>query len=100
MERARDSFQRATELMPTFCAAFSNLGATLGELDQPEAAVAAFSRALERDPQGFTILNNIGVVSRELDRLDESEQALARVTPCADLRVRSLQSGPYAISAR
>jgi tetratricopeptide (TPR) repeat protein len=83
LEHARDSFQRASELMPTFSAAFSNLGATLGELDQPEAAVAAFSRALEHDPEGFTILNNIGVVNRELGRLDESEQALARVTALA-----------------
>src|SRR5262249_6003876 len=45
-ERARNAFQRAADLMPTFSAAFSNLGATLGELDQPEAAIAAFSQAL------------------------------------------------------
>ena len=37
---ARDAFQRAADLMPTFSAAFSNLGATLGELDRPEAALA------------------------------------------------------------
>src|SRR5919204_301972 len=36
MERASDSFRRAGELMATFSAAFSNLGATLGELDRPE----------------------------------------------------------------
>jgi tetratricopeptide (TPR) repeat protein len=83
MERARDGFQRAADLMPTFSAAFSNLGATLGELDQPEAAVAAFSRALEHDPESFTIFNNIGVVNRELGRLDESERALTRVTELA-----------------
>jgi tetratricopeptide (TPR) repeat protein len=51
MERARDGFQRAADLMPTFSAAFSNLGATLGELDEPERAVAAFSKALESDPE-------------------------------------------------
>lgn len=49
MERARDAFQRAADLMPTFSAAYSNLGAVLGELDQPEAAVAAFTRARPRE---------------------------------------------------
>jgi tetratricopeptide (TPR) repeat protein len=83
MERARDGFQRAAALMPTFSAAFSNLGATLGELDQPEAAVVAFGHALEHDPESFTILNNIGVVNRELGRLDESEKALLRVIELA-----------------
>jgi Tfp pilus assembly protein PilF len=83
MDRARDAFQRAADLMPTFSAAFSNLGATLGELDQPEAAVAAFSQALLHDPQSFTILNNIGVVNREIGQLDESERALLRVTEIA-----------------
>jgi tetratricopeptide (TPR) repeat protein len=83
MERARAAFQQAADLMPTFSAAFSNLGATLGELDQPHAAVAAFSRALEHDPESFTILNNVGVVNRDLGRLDESERALARVTAIA-----------------
>jgi tetratricopeptide (TPR) repeat protein len=83
MERARDNFQRAADLMPTFSAAFSNLGATLGELDQPEAAIGAFSRALEHDPESFTILNNIGVVNREIGRLGESEQVLIRVTELA-----------------
>jgi tetratricopeptide (TPR) repeat protein len=83
LERARDAFQRAADLMPTFSAAFSNLGATLGELDQPEAAIAAFSQALLHDPESVTILNNIGVVNREIGRLDESERALVRVTAIA-----------------
>jgi tetratricopeptide (TPR) repeat protein len=83
LERARDAFQHAADLMPTFSAAFSNLGATLGELDQPEAAIAAFSQALLHDPESFTILNNIGVVNREIGRLDESERALMRVTAIA-----------------
>ncbi len=39
MARARDAFQRAADLMPAFSAAFSNLGATLGELDEPAAAL-------------------------------------------------------------
>ena len=47
MERAREPFQRAGDLMPTFSAAFGNLGATLGELDRPEAALEAFTQALD-----------------------------------------------------
>jgi tetratricopeptide (TPR) repeat protein len=65
--------------MPTFAAAFSNLGAALGELDEPEAALAAFRHALVHDPLGFQILTNIGVVTRELGRLDESAATLRRV---------------------
>ncbi len=83
MERARDEFRRATDLMPTFSAAFSNLGATLGELDDTEGALAAFEHALAHDSGNFTILNNVGVVSRELGRFDESEAALRRVTALA-----------------
>ena len=63
MPRARDAFQRAADLMPTFSAAFSNLGATLGELGEPAAALRAFRQALAHDPRSFTILNNIGVSS-------------------------------------
>lgn len=77
--RARDEFQRAGDLMPAFSAAFSNLGAALGELGEPAAALAAFRRALAHDPRSFTILNNVGVVCRELGRLDDSEAAFRDV---------------------
>jgi len=76
---ARDAFQRASELMPAFSSALGNLGATLGELGEPEAALEEFDRAMAVDPDNFTILNNIGVVSRELGRLAESEAACRRV---------------------
>ena len=41
MAQARDAFQRAADLMPTFSAAFSNLGATLGELGEPARGARA-----------------------------------------------------------
>ena len=69
--------------MPTFSAAFSNLGATLGELDDPARALAAFEQALAHDPRSFTILNNVGVVNRELGRLDVSEAAFRQVVAIA-----------------
>jgi tetratricopeptide (TPR) repeat protein len=80
MAQARDAFARAGMLMPTFSAAFSNLGATLGELDDPDGAAAAFQHALQHDPDNFTLLNNIGVMERERGRLAASEEVLARVT--------------------
>lgn len=83
MDRAHEGFQRAKDLMPSFSAACSNLGATLGELGEPEAALAAFKQALRYDADSFTILNNIGVVTRELGRLDESEDALLSVIELA-----------------
>jgi tetratricopeptide (TPR) repeat protein len=79
MERASTAFAEAGRLMPSFSAAFSNLGATLGELDRSDEALRAFQQALAYDPNGYTILNNIGVVSRELGRLHESEAAFRQV---------------------
>jgi tetratricopeptide (TPR) repeat protein len=46
LERACAAFDRACRAMPRFTAAWSNLGATLGELDRPGEALAAFQRAL------------------------------------------------------
>ena len=79
MERARDSFAEAGRLMPSFSSAFSNLGATLGELGRSAEALQAFQHALRYDPHGYPILNNIGVVSRELGRLADSEAAFRQV---------------------
>jgi tetratricopeptide (TPR) repeat protein len=79
MEAACASFAEATRLMPGFSPAFSNLGATLGELDRPEEALDALERARALDPFGVQVINNIGVVTRELGRLAESEAALRDV---------------------
>ena len=79
MERASQAFAEAGRLMPTFSAAFSNLGAAVGELGRSEEALRAFRHALKYDPDGSSILNNIGVVSRELGRLADSEAAFRKV---------------------
>lgn len=79
MEQAGQAFAEAGRRMPSFSAAFSNLGATLGELGRSEDALRAFHQALEYDPNGYSILNNIGVVSRELGRLSDSEAAFRQV---------------------
>jgi hypothetical protein len=39
MVKAGESFQRAADLLPRFEPAWSNLGATLGELDRPQEAL-------------------------------------------------------------
>lgn len=83
MERASEAFRAAAERLPAFGSAWSNLGATLGELDRPAEALAAFERALACDPQSPQTVNNIGVVQRELGRLAESEAAFRKVTTLA-----------------
>ena len=99
MARARDAFQRAADLMPTFSAAFSNLGATLGELDEPAAALAAFEQALAHDPRSFTILNNIGVVTPRAGPARRIGSGVpARHRDRAGVRVRPLQPRPHAVS--
>jgi tetratricopeptide (TPR) repeat protein len=83
MEQASRAFAEAGRIMPSFSAAFSNLGAALGELGRPEEALRAFEQALKYDPNGYTIVNNIGVVSRELGRLADSEAAFRNVVALA-----------------
>src|SRR5690349_7535712 len=79
MIKASESFQRAADLLPTFEPAWSNLGATLGELDRPQDALAAFERALALKPESPQAVNNVGVVRRELGRLSDSEAAFRKV---------------------
>jgi tetratricopeptide (TPR) repeat protein len=79
MVKAGESFQRAAERLPAFEPAWSNLGATLGELDRPQEALDAFERALALAPSSPQALNNVGVVRRELGRLGESEAAFRQV---------------------
>lgn len=79
MVKAGESFRRAADLLPRFEPAWSNLGATLGELDRPQEALAAFERALALNPSSPQAVNNVGVVRRELGRLSESEAAFRQV---------------------
>jgi len=79
MVRASESFQVAANLLPGFISSWANLGATLGELDRPQEALAAFERALAIDPSNPQALNNVGVARRELGRLTESEAAFRQV---------------------
>ena len=83
MEQASLAFRAAAEGLPAFGPAWSNLGATLGELDRPAEALAAFEHALECDPRSHQTVNNIGVVKRELGQLPESEAAFRTVTTLA-----------------
>jgi tetratricopeptide (TPR) repeat protein len=76
-------FRAAAERMPRLASAWANLGATLGELDRPEEALAAFEHVLASDPANHQAWNNIGVVRRELGQLAESEAACRRVTELA-----------------
>jgi tetratricopeptide (TPR) repeat protein len=69
--------------MPTFAAAFSNLGAALGELERPEEAIGALEQALANDPNGFPTLSNLGAVYRDLGRLDEAEATFRRAIALA-----------------
>lgn len=80
---AAEAFATAARLMPTFAAAWSNLGAALGELDRPQDALDALQQALRHDPRGHPVLNNIGAVHRDAGRLDEAEAAFREVIALA-----------------
>ena len=77
---AAEAFAEAGRLMPSFAAAFGNLGAALGELERYDAAVAALEHALRFDPLGHTLLNNLGAVWRDIGRLDRAEATFREVT--------------------
>lgn len=78
-ERAASAFAEAGRLMPSFAAAFTNLGAALGELERHDEAIAALEQALRFDPAGHTIINNLGAVFRDTGRLAEAEASFRRV---------------------
>ena len=79
MAAAAEAFGAAARLLPGFAPAAANWGATLGELDRPDEALAAFRQALAADPDNPQVHNNLGVVLRETGRLAESEEAFRTV---------------------
>jgi tetratricopeptide (TPR) repeat protein len=82
-ERAAAAFAEAARLMPSFAAAYANLGAALGELERPGDALAALEQAAVLDPFSHAIHSNIGASLRDLGRLSEAEAAFRRVLAIA-----------------
>jgi len=61
-------WQRATEIDPTYAAAFNNLGIAYEQLGKFEQAGKAYEKALELEPQNLTIQQNYDLFKEINDR--------------------------------
>jgi Tfp pilus assembly protein PilF len=61
-------WERATEIDPTYAAAFNNLGIAFEQLGKFERAGKAYERALELDPQNIAIQQNYDLFKEINDR--------------------------------
>ena len=61
-------WERATEIDPTYAAAFNNLGIAYEQLGKFEQAGKAYEKALELDPQNLTIQQNYDLFKEINDR--------------------------------
>jgi Flp pilus assembly protein TadD len=61
-------WERATELDPTYAAAFNNLGIAFEQLGKFDQAEKAYEKALELDPQNLSIQQNYDLFKEINDR--------------------------------
>lgn len=61
-------WERATEIDPTYAAAFNNLGIAFEQLGKFERAGKAYEKALELDPQNIAIQQNFDLFKEINDR--------------------------------
>jgi len=61
-------WERATEIDPTYAAAFNNLGIAFEQLGKFERAGKAYEKALELDPQNIAIQQNYDLFKEINDR--------------------------------
>lgn len=61
-------WERATEIDPTYAAAFNNLGIAFEQLGKFEQAGKAYERALEIEPQNLSIQQNYDLFKEINDR--------------------------------
>ena len=72
MDDAVKSYQKAVAVKPDYAEAHNNLGVTLKNLDQLEAAVESYEKALALKPDYADAYANRGNVLKDLKRLDEA----------------------------
>jgi serine/threonine protein kinase/tetratricopeptide (TPR) repeat protein len=74
---AREAFERAVTLSPSYGPAIGNLGTLCGMIGQPDEAIEWSLRAISLDPQGkHGYLGTIALAYAELDLTTEGRQAL------------------------
>ena len=78
-EDAAREFQKAVRSKPNSISAKTNLGATLGVLNQPNEAIIQFQGVLELEPGNTTAHYNLGFLMAELGRNEEAEKHLRLV---------------------
>lgn len=77
-DAALKSFLRATELDPSFAAAWTEVGNSQLGLDRAPAAAKSFSRALQLEPADLTARYNLAYTLRQLGRYQEAAEQYRR----------------------
>lgn len=89
LEHARQAYERAVALSPTYVRAQVNLGAVYREQGALDKAEAAFEQALVAEPGQVEALNNLGLIYAGRGQYPEAislyQQALARAPEQAEI---------------
>jgi len=85
--RAAKSFEKATEIDPTFVPARMNIGAITFEFRDYEASYAAFDAVLKAEPKNLDAMLSKAVAARGLERYDEAEAGYKAVLAQDDKHV-------------
>jgi hypothetical protein len=79
---AREAYEHAVALDPTFVDAWVNLGSLLHVGGKLADAEKAYRRALDRNGPEATLLYNLGVLLEDLDRADEALEVYEAALAC------------------
>lgn len=83
LPEARQTYEQALTLAPSFPAALNAYGNLLDDLGEGEAAVSALQKAVELAPENNDFLINLGIVATNAGRFDIAADALARAIRAA-----------------
>ena len=81
-DKAIADYTRAISLNPEFANAYSNRGASYGELEEHDRAIANYTRAISLNPEYADAYNNRGTT---YNKLEEHDRAIADLTRAISL---------------
>ena len=79
IEKAAESFKRATELDPDYIDAYFNLGSLLEYLKRDKAALDAFKQVILRKPDDYESLYKAAVLSKNMGDIDKARMYLGLI---------------------
>jgi glycosyltransferase involved in cell wall biosynthesis len=75
LQVAKQAYEKAIQIDPSFVVGYYNLGMTLKALGQIDAAIAAYQKTIKLDPHYASAYQNLGVAFYKLGKMSESTEA-------------------------